>query len=613
MHKKRLKIGDVLGDTRFVYVVLVAVSIALYANSLGNGFVYDDNVLIVDNEDLRDLRETYSQLSLYRPMRWVTYAVEYYIWELNPLGYHITNLVIHVLCTCLLYYLALILLGSRSAALIAGLFFAAHPIHTEAVDNIANRNDLFATLFLISSLIFYIKSNRSVRMYVLSVVLFLFVLLSKEAVAVTVPFIIILYDLCFDQNGSIFRRLLGRIRYYVPYFAVGATFAFLAKSVLKVSQRVEGATRDLGVEAQLDKSSVATVFSTALGSLREYIRLLFYPADLSPHYPFPSVSSFFEPAVIASGSVCIVLLVLAVWSFRRWRAVSFSLLWIIVTLVPVSNILPVTPHFVAERYLYAPSIGFCILAGFIIDKFYRGELRGISKNLQKRGAVLFTCVVMFLYSIGTIQRNNDWESDRTIWLKAVELMPHSSIARDNLGFGYQKEGLLEKAIQEYTIAVRLNPKSALAFNNLGTAYVESGNFDEAADAFRRATEIAPGFSKAHYNLGSIYVWKDMYEEAEREFREAIRVNPEHAKAHFGLGIIYVNVDSLDAGIKLLERAVHLSPGYAKARYFLALSYKEKGLEEEARREYNRAIAIDRRYSRKPFGYDRSLGGEAIAD
>jgi Tfp pilus assembly protein PilF len=584
-----------------VVLVLIAVSALVFANSLRNGFVYDDHGLIERNETIRAWKSTFDGLTLYRPVRWITYALEYSVWGLNPVGFHLTNLLIHVACTLLVYLFASAFLRSGTASLFAALLFALHPVHTEAVNNVANRPDLLATLFVLLAVVLYAHRSRSVLYYIASLVAFILGLLSKEAVSLTFPLLIVAFDWYFDRSGSIRSFFRKHLRYQAPYFAILVLNLIVASYNRMISERVTEVSGHLEVSTATSGTSFAQMFGIASRAIASYVRLLILPVNMTAEYPFPDGAPLHAPAVFFSILLMIALVACIVWSYRRWHGASFGLLWVGLTLVPVANFIPLTPHFIAERYLYAPSVGYCIVVAVLLQQLYDRRFARIPPAFQRYAALFCIAIVCVISSLMTIRRNTDWESDITLWSKTVKQQPSSMIAYNNLGYAYQRAGMLDSAARAYRNASIINPTYVMSRYNLAGILVKRERYDEALEQYIAIVRIDPTFVRAYYGMGSIYAWKEQPERAIEAFGEAVRRYPKYAKAHYRLGMLYRSRGSLDRGIEHLRKAVECDPADGRAHYDLATAYFEKGLREQGIRAYRRAIGIDPRFSRPPYG------------
>ena len=522
--------------TQFVGIATLILAPALvYYNGLRNGFVFDDRVLVVQNLRIRDWHNLFSHFSLYRPLRWFTYTAEYYLWGLNPLGYHLTNILLHVSCTLLLYLLAVRLFKGRFVPLVIALLFAVHPIGTEAVNGIASRPDLLATVFLLSCLALYVRRTRSVWFYVLSVVSFGLALLSKEIVAIAIPVLLVGCDLCFDHGPKAMDVVRRNLRFYVPYGVVVALCVVAGWRRFAVSERVGDVSRYIEAGASSAQTSHTAILGTWGRAMCENLRLLVLPYNLCADYPFSHVSSIFDARVLLPLLVCLGFILLVVKTYAHWREVSFGLFWILVTLLPVSNIVPLTPHFVAERYLYAPSIGFCVILGVLLDRAYHLPAGVFPQRFQRGLAVFCLLLIVTSYSVLTCRRNPDWKLDYALWSKTVRQRPRSARAHANLGVAYHERGLSQNAIGELEKAIEISPGLAQAHCNLGVEYGTKGLNDEAIRELTRAIEISPGLAAAHCELGAAYKERGLWQEALEEYERATAIAPGLALAHLASG------------------------------------------------------------------------------
>ena len=172
-------------------LLIIACSFTAYSNSLTNGYAYDDLDIIVKNPNIRSFESVVSSLHSYRPIRWFTFALDYQLWGLDPFGYHLSNVLLHAVCSVLVFWVARLIIRDLAGALIVSLLFCAHPVTTEAVGNISNRNELLGTIFSLSALLFYIKRSARPLFIVAVLPLHILALMSKEAIAVSLPLLFI--------------------------------------------------------------------------------------------------------------------------------------------------------------------------------------------------------------------------------------------------------------------------------------------------------------------------------------------------------------------------------------------------------------------------------------
>ena len=329
----------------------------VFANSLGNKFVYDDKGFVVDNSAIRSLANIPSFFTsiksfnsagnfyVYRPLAVLSFALDYSLAKLNPLVFHLSSVVWHAAVSLMLYFLLNLILEDERRALFATLLFSLHPVQVESVAWVTQRSNLISLFFFLLAFYMWIK-NSSMG----SLVCFSLALLGKE-MAITLPMIIILYDMC---RGSDLRK---RAKYYIPFFIADIIYLILRTAVLG---------RIGGQDAWAGGSAYAAGL-TALKAALFYVRLLLLPVNLcAAYHDFSPAVSLSEPGMLGSCAFIIAVLSIGVLLLREKRKESFFILWFFVTLFPVSNIVPLQQVIVAERFLYFPSIGFCVLLSLMV-------------------------------------------------------------------------------------------------------------------------------------------------------------------------------------------------------------------------------------------------------
>ena len=580
---------------RFHTIALLAiavVTIGAYANARKGQFVFDDE-RIVQCAQIRSLRNLptlfttrfleIEQLALYRPMVSVTYALNYALDDLHPAGYHLFDLLIHLANGLLTYCLVLLLFRTRGVALLAALFFAAHPIHTEVVASAIGRSESLATLFVLGAWILYIRSRSSERRssgYVLfSLLSFLLALLSKES-AIALIGLLVLYDLyavvpARAHGGAYARRLvLG----YTPYLGVCGFYFLLRRLVLGafVAQHVAFHNNPLAY------ASFYPRLLTALKVFGRYLRLLVWPATLSSDYSYnqiPIAASLFEPEVVFALAAAILLVLAGILSYRRTRRVFLALGLFVVPFFIVSNVVVSIGTIMAERLMYLPSLGFCLAAGIGLDAVYRSRrpLRPIAAGLA--------LLVVVGYMCRTVSRNRDWRDEYTFFRRMAETSPNSAKAHYNLGTIYKGQGIFQKAIAEYRKAQEIEPGLPVIGYNLANVYKDLGRFEQAIAEYQKVLDVNPNLPEVHYNLAIVYRRMGRVDEAIGEYTRVLELSPDHVDAHNNLGNLYRDQGRLDEAIREFEIVLSTRPDLAEAYYNLASIYEDKGLAEKAIRSY----------------------------
>ena len=561
------------GSTLPSIAVLVIISLAVYYNSLSNGFVFDDYAVIVENKHIEHLRSSlpsffnHSYFTIaggeasYRPLATFSYFLIYALAGPNPFYFHLGSVLLHVLNVVLAYLFFALLPGDRFKALTAGLLFACHPVLTETVDCIAFNEDLLAAFFFLLALILYVKALGKAAagaLYILSLLFFFCGLLSKE-MAITLPFIIVLYDLTFNGGKEqalsvkfVVSTVERRWRYYAGYAVIGL-FYLLLRFVVFINP-AEGIKPHFGSLFERLLYLPSHIFS--------FVKLALAPYDLSVAYVFSYPRGFFEFHNLVGWVVTAGLVVCSFLLFKRFKAIFFGIWWFLITLIPVYNLIQIFNP-LAERYLYIPTIGFCLVAaGMLYGIFSKAFNRAVAVNLATLAVVL---AVVSLYATVTIARNRDWQDGLTLWSKTVKQSPDSGIAHGSLGRAYQEQGLLDEAVGEYRLAVKIMPNHFKAHYNLGIIYGRQGNLNQAADSYRKAIALNPNFADAHFNLANIYQKQGLLDEAIEQYLKLIKLDPEDYEARNNLGVIYAMQEKLDQAILEWKKVLQIDPTNKRAQ------------------------------------------------
>ncbi len=555
----------------FHLLIIILLSFTIYFNTFFNPFVYDDHFFIVDNFEIRSLKNIPSYFlepsvgNLYRPLRTVLYSVTFFIWGLNPVGYHLNAVLLHTLISILVYLIIFEIVSNRRFSLIAALLFVTHPIHTERVANMTASFDLLGILFIFLSIWLYIKYSKDNKLknIVLSVVFFLLGLFSSEEVLMT-PLYILLYEFGKDANKASRKIKMG------VFFII--MVSFLALRYLVLGQ--------IGRTTEYFMGNFTTrVLSTAVIFLR-YLKILLFPFGLTVDYHVTLYGSLsFLP--IIGFLVILAITLIALLNRRKNFPVYFFLGWFLISLIPFSNILPVTT-FRADRYLFTASFGFVALISY--------ALLSLEKKYKKAAFVL---IILFLlgYCYGTILRNNEWSSDIGLQEIAVRRQPKSSVAYNNLGFEYERVNRTKEAIIAYETSIRLNPLNHIAWLNLGTLYGTYKDYGKGIDLINKSITIFPTY-KAYNNMGLLYREIKDYDTAVFYLEKAIEYNPKMTKAHMDLGITLAEIGRFDMALEEFDKALEIYPEIADVHYNLGVLYGFLNQTANAKKEFFLAYKLE---------------------
>ncbi|MCX5859400.1 MAG: tetratricopeptide repeat protein [Proteobacteria bacterium] len=564
--------------------IVVLAAVLVYLNSLQGGFIFDDVHLIAENRVIKSFRNIPQILGftggapLQRPVRHLSYMIDYQFTGLNPIGYHISNILFHVLTCLLVFFLALRLLGRERLfpAFVAALIFAVHPVHTDAVSYISGRRDILSTLFFLLGFVLFVRYRTQGRLgFLLSAYLtYLLACFSKE-MAITLPVIFLLYDwMTEEKEGQDWKsfflapfRILRKYWWqYLLFFITALLFAYYTVFILKVSN-----------QKAYYGGSVFLNFLTVGKILAYYIYLLILPLKLSITYNFPITHHLGDPAAWLAAVLVISLAAGSVWAMKKSSWAGFLGLWFFLTLLPVCHIIP-HHDLLAEHYLYLPSFAFCLLLGMGLEKLY-------VVRKTRTLAYVFLSLLVLAGSVRTVIRNQDWKDAVTMWKKTLERFPNNAMAHLNLGATYNMRGKYDLAIEELNRAYRITPSNPGIQLNLAIAYQAKGVPVEAEKYYQNGLEMDPTMYRARINLGTLNKDQMNLKAAEQQYRKILDSAPDYFEAHTNLGILYGYMGQLDEAIAELKKAVKIDPEDPQAAYNLGFMFQKKSMWNAAVEEY----------------------------
>ena len=550
-----------LGVARQRYLIAFSagiVSIIVNANSLVNGFAYDD-VWIISNRELvhgigRGWEIVTSQFwsdafepLIYRPLTLLTFAVDWQVWGGDPFGFHLTNVVLHAVVTVLLVFFL-----SRFfpiwAAWAGGLVFAVHSVHTEAVANVVGRAEILTALFILIGCLVYMRAVRreriSLTVVALLAILYTLAGFSKE-VGFVMPGLLLATDLPLlarTSTGELGRFTRARLPLYASLAGVLALLFLVRLAVL--------GTLVGSVPARtfaLDDSFTTRLFTMARVWPR-FFDLLLFPLDLSADY---------SPAVIlpasgltlggAFGFVLVILTIaLAVVAFRRLPEFSMAVMWSVVALIPVSNLLIMVETVLGERRLYLPSISVSIVVALALA-------RAPATRRRLLGAAVVAWVGFF--SVVTIRRNPVWASTDAVFADLLRHHPESSRVLFGLGQRHQELGNYAEARIWMERSLEIWPWYAPYQAKFATTLMDQGRFDEAEARARRAIELDPQHRGNYKLLLLILLLEKKYPEAVAVAERAITTVDPDASLYTQKADAHAGIEDFEAAALAQEKAI----------------------------------------------------------
>jgi Flp pilus assembly protein TadD len=557
--------------------------------ALHNQFLdWDDLENFTNNANFRGLGGphlawmwTTTLLGHYVPVTWMSLGLDYLVWGMDPLGYHLTNVLLHAANAVIFYFIALRLLGagdaaagaagrlpSRLAAAFAALVFAVHPLRGESVAWVTERRDVLSGLFYLLAVLAYLRDSdarnggASRRWYWISLVWFVMALLSK-AITVTLPFVLIVLDvyplrrLGRQAGGWWSPAARRRLAEKIPFLLGSALIIPIAFVAARSGANLLAVT-DIGV---LERVAIC------LYGLTFYLQKTLLPMGLSPFYPLDTPIVPLSAPFFARGGVVAVITGLAILSRRRWPGVSAAWIVYVATLLPVSGIFQNGPQIVADRYSYLPSLPLAALAGAGALACWQWCERGRSQ-IPGFAALGVAVLSVSLFASLTWQHVGVWHDSERLWSNALETTP-SSVVHSHLAFVRRQQGRWPEANEHYRQAAAMRPEGVDIQINWGTALAQQGRFGDAIDRYREALRLRSQNSVPHYFWANALFSLGDVDEAIRHYREAARLDPGSAETYNNWGTALAQQGDWDEAIGKYREALRIKPDYPLASANLA--------------------------------------------
>lgn len=565
-------------------LALVLAVVAAYWNSLGVPFQFDDEAAVPYNPTIRSLHDPGAVLNppdtgagvTGRPVVNLSLAINYAVGGLDVRGYHAVNLALHAAAALALWGVLRRTLrrvkataaDSEALAWCVTLLWTVHPLLTESVVCIVQRNEILGGLGCLLTLYGFIRASEENAARngwrAFSVAACLAGVGSKEIVAAA-PLLVWLYDRTFVA-GSFGAAWRARRGYYL---ALTATWIPLGWLMLGSNQRAGTVGFGLGMSSW-------DYLLTQCRALTTYLQLSVWPHPLIVDYGM-TVSRLGD--VWWRGLIVLALLGATTWALVRRPAWGFVGAWFFLILAPSSSFVPLTTQVMAEHRMYLPLVPVMVAAGLLLH-------RAVGRRTVFVAAALGTVL-----AVATTQRNRVYQSGMTLWTDTVARVPGNPRAQMNLGQMLFKAGRIEEASERFAEALRLRPQMAEAHYNQGLAMTRLGRRDEAMACFHEALRLMPDYAVAHNDLGIAFAEAGRTAEAEREFAAAVRLRADFAGAHFNLANLLLRGHRTDEAIGHFEAAVRINPSVMDYRNNLAFALMRARRSREAVGHYETAVSL----------------------
>lgn len=566
-------------------MLILIIGVLIYSNTFNASFHFDDSASITENPAIKHIQNIRAVWGFHPPrfLTYLSFAINYHFRQLNVFGYHLINLLIHILASIIVYFLVLLTFETPAmkdsslkryqniTGLFSALLFLTHPIQTQAVTYIVQRAASLAALFYLPTLLLYVRFRLTKRpiYYILSFITAFLGIFTKE-IFITIPLAILLYEVCFFEKGA----LLKKIKFIFPYLLV----ILLIPLIMSTSEVYNlGEARE--ITRLSEKIPRKDYLLTEFNVIPTYIRLLVFPINQNLDYDYPIYHSLNLPTIL---SLLFLLSILGfgIYLFKRKPLLSFGIFFFFLTLSVESSIFPI-PDVIFEHRLYLPCFGFCIFLSSLLMEIIR----------RKRPYIIFLSSIVITLSFLTYTRNLIWKDDITLWKDVVKKSPNKARAYNNLGLAYYRGGHSNEALACYRKAIEIRPNNEIAYNNIGIIYKEQDKLDEAIEYYEKALRIRPEYFRAHNNLGVIYDRLGQNEKAIQYYQKAIELEPDYAEACNNLGLTYDELGQHEKAIQYYRKAIELKPEFAEAYYNLGLTHGRLGQYEKAIQYYQNAIEL----------------------
>jgi pentatricopeptide repeat protein len=575
------------GKTLGVLIIILSIlAFIIYSNTFNSPFVFDDYRSIVLSDSIRD-NSIFTKFNAQRYVALLTFAINYKINGLEVKWYHIINVVIHLINALLVFMLVervLRLMGEASGRLISiitAIVFLAHPIQTQSVTYIVQREASLAALFAITSILFYIAYRESgdkvYSFYILSLICALLAYKTKENTA-SLPLIIFLLEII------LFRKQLSIKKIIVHALPYALLIIVIPLSLIKVSEMDGKLLNNIDeVLAETESISRGVYFYTQQKVLLTYIRLILLPYKQAFDYYFPLSNSLFEFKTFLCFLFNAGLIVGAVLLIKRLPVVSFGVMWFYIFLIIESTFFPIR-DVIWEHRIYLPSVGFILSVIYILYL--------INEKTRIKLFLPICIVIILIFSYATYERNKVWKDDLTLFKDSVEKHPQKARNHFSLGSAYMRRGMNDEAIKELQEALRLDDNMVGARVNLAICYLARRELERARQEFIKVLKQRPGYPLASYKLALIYMEKGEIDAAFDTLIEAKKVAPMYTKVNALLADIYCKRGDFNKAIELFSLAEKVGLYVSELYYNFGLCLMKNSKINESRRYLLKSVELD---------------------
>jgi Tfp pilus assembly protein PilF len=577
----------------FICLALTFATAAVFYQVYTYDFVnYDDQIYVYENPNIQagitlnsvKWAFTSGYAANWHPITWLSHMLDWQLFGSNPAGFHLTNLILHIVNTLLLFFVLKRMTNTLWQSAFVAALFALHPLHVESVAWVSERKDVLSTFFWLLTMWAYVrycgnKQTPNIKLgakqtyYLLTIIFFALGLMSKPML-VTLPFVLLLLDYWPLERLNTKRSLPYLLIEKIPLFVM----AVISSIITFIVQKKSGATEAIEGLSLSDRLANVPI------SYVKYIIKMIWPARLAVLYPHPRQNVSFSVAVISA----VVLLVITILIFqlaKNHRYLFAGWFWYLGTLVPVIGFVQVGHQAIADRYSYITLTGLFIIIAwgfpYLLTKW----------QYKKAALVSLSLLIISVMSVCTHIQLFYWRNSQTLFQHALDVTRNNYVAHYSLGNWLASQGKFDEAIYHYSQAIQIVPGYINALNNLGSVLQKEGKIDEAIGYYKRAIEINPGAAEPHANLGIALAASGKFEEAIRHYRIAM-AETDVPRLHSDLGYALMKLGRFSDAAAEYEKVLIAQPQNVEVHnnFGIVLSRQERF--DEAIEHFSKALQID---------------------
>jgi tetratricopeptide (TPR) repeat protein len=590
----------------WIPLVIALATAWAFAPSLQNQFTdWDDPAYVTDQPLVRDLslsgvQAIFTQVveGNYHPLTIASLAVDFRFWKLDPRGYHITNIVLHVIATLLVFGFVFLLTGSNLMSGITALFFGIHPLHVESVAWVSGRKDPLYVIFYLGACISYVCWVRGRKpkaaFYGGALALFVLSLLAK-GMAVCLPGALLAIDF-FLRRKPTARLLLEK----APFFLIALVFGYAAV----VAQSKQGAVQNLASFAFYERILFACY------GISSYLIRAVVPGELSALYPYPlRTAGGGLPLIYYLAPLGVLIFAAAVaWSLRTGRSIAFGAIFFLVNVALVLQLFPVGSAVIADRYTYLSYVGVGFMLASIVRSLTQG---GLARSVAARGAVAAVLAIAATLAVfASRARCEVWKDNVTLWNDVLRQYPTLPMGYTMRARTYMQRGRNDLALSDAQKALSLDPKQARALTMRGTIRYLNRDNQGALTDLEKAVALEPKEAVPWNSLGAVHLTLGRHDLALVDFTRAVELKSDYAEAYLNRALTLSGMNRVSEAMPDFDASIRLQPGNARAYLWRGEAKSLLGDKAGAAEDYGRALALEP--NNAPVWYARAKAYERLS-